>query len=277
MNSRQDDSSPSGLPPAEPPLTPPLNAPLDVDVAVIGGGIAGLTAALALKRAGQTVAVLEAARVGTGVTGNTTGKVTSLHRLAYSELAARHGAGTAATYGQANEAAIEHIAGVVAAEGIDCGFRRVANYTYAESGPALELVREEAALAGRLGLPASFTTDVPLPFAVMGAVRFDGQAQIHALRYVQGLARAVNGDGSFVFEESPATGFRDGSPAVVELRSGDQSARRTSSSRRTCRSVTTDSSPSGAMRTARISSPDAAPFLRWTQPLSALTSRCAPS
>lgn len=200
-------------------------ASLDVDVAVIGGGIAGLTAALALKRAGRTVAVLEAARVGTGVTGNTTGKVTSLHRLAYSELAARHGVGTAATYGQANEAAIEHIADVVAAEGIDCGFRRVANYTYAESGPALALVREEAALARRLGLPASFTDDVPLPFAVRGAVRFDGQAQIHALRYVQGLARAVDGDGSFVFEESPATGFRDGSPAVVDTERASVRAR----------------------------------------------------
>ena len=198
----------------------PLDASLDVDVAVIGGGIAGLTAALALKRAGQTVAVLEAARVGTGVTGNTTGKVTSLHRLAYSELAARHGASIAGAYGQANEAAIEHIAAVVAAEGIDCGFRRVANYTYAESGQALALVREEAALAARLGLPASFTTDVPLPFAVRGAVRFDGQAQIHALRYVQGLARAVAGNGSFVFEESPATGFRDGSPAVVATERG---------------------------------------------------------
>ncbi len=69
-----------------------LDADLEVDVAVIGGGIAGLTAALALKRAGQAVAVLEAARVGTGVTGNTTGKVTSLHRLAYTELAGRHGA-----------------------------------------------------------------------------------------------------------------------------------------------------------------------------------------
>jgi glycine/D-amino acid oxidase-like deaminating enzyme/nitrite reductase/ring-hydroxylating ferredoxin subunit len=203
----------------------PLDVPLDVDVAVIGGGIAGLTAALALKRAGRTVAVLEAARVGTGVTGNTTGKVTSLHRLAYSELAARHGFGTAVTYGQANEAAIEHIAGVVAAEGIECGFRRVANYTYAESGSALALVREEAALAGRLGLPASFTDDVPLPFAVRGAVRFDGQAQIHALRYVQGLARAVHGEGSFVFEESPATAIRDGSPALVDTERGSVRAK----------------------------------------------------
>lgn len=203
----------------------PLDESLDVDVAVIGGGIAGLTTALALKRAGQSVAVLEAARVGTGVTGNTTGKVTSLHRLAYSDLVGRHGDATAGIYGQANEAAIEHVAAVVAAERIDCGFRRVANYTYAESVQALALVREEAALAGRLGLPASFTTEVPLPFAVRGAVRFDGQAQIHALRYVQGLARAVDGNGSFVFEESPATGFRDGAPAVVVTERGSVRAR----------------------------------------------------
>jgi glycine/D-amino acid oxidase-like deaminating enzyme/nitrite reductase/ring-hydroxylating ferredoxin subunit len=202
-----------------------LDEAVDVDVAVIGGGIAGLTAALALKRAGQTVAVLEAARVGTGVTGNTTGKVTSLHRLAYTELAGRHGAEAARAYGLANQAAIEHVAGTVEGEAIDCGFRRVSNYTYAESERTLELVREEAALAGRLGLPASFTAEVPLPFAVKGAVRFDNQAQIHALRYVQGLARAVAGDGSFVFEESPATGFRDGSPAVVDTERGSVRAR----------------------------------------------------
>ncbi|MDR6504835.1 FAD-dependent oxidoreductase [Arthrobacter oryzae] len=202
-----------------------LDADVEVDVAVIGGGIAGLTAALALKRAGQTVAVLEAARVGTGVTGNTTGKVTSLHRLAYTELAGRHGAGTARMYGEANQAAIQHVAATVAEEGIDCGFRRVSNYTYAESEATLDLVREEAALAASLGLPASFTTDVPLPFEVKGAVRFDDQAQIHALRYVQGLARAVDGEGSFIFEESPATGFRDGSPAVVDTERGSVRAR----------------------------------------------------
>ena len=60
---------------------PVLSGDVETDVAVIGAGIAGLTAALALKRAGHTVAVIEAARVGTGVTGHTTGKVTSLHRL----------------------------------------------------------------------------------------------------------------------------------------------------------------------------------------------------
>lgn len=203
----------------------PLSSDVDVDIAVIGGGVAGLTAALALKRAGQSVAVIEAARVGTGVTGHTTGKVTSLHRLVYTELAGRHGTDTAHRYGQANQAAIEHIARVVSDEGIDCGFRRVPNYTYAETDDALNLVREEAALAARLGLPSVFTTDVPLPFAVKGAVRFDSQVQIHAVRYVQGLARAVDGGGSFVFEQSRALALRDGSPVVVETERGSLRAR----------------------------------------------------
>ncbi|MFF2243474.1 FAD-dependent oxidoreductase [Arthrobacter sp. NPDC058130] len=199
---------------------PAPHGDVEVDVAVIGAGIAGLTAALALKRTGRTVAVIETARVGTGVTGHTTGKVTSLHRLAYTELARRHGTSTVRTYGEANQAAIEHVAAVVAGEGIDCGFRRVANYTYAETDDAVARVREEAALAARLGLPATFTTDVPLPFPVKGAVRFDGQAQIHSVKYLQGLAAAVNGEGSFVFEGTPAQRVHDGSPAVVVTEGG---------------------------------------------------------
>lgn len=204
---------------------PVLDGDVEVDVAVIGAGVAGLTTAWGLKRAGRSVAVLEAARVGTGVTGNTTGKVTSLHRLAYTELLHRHGADTARAYGQANQAGLEHIAHIVATEGIDCDFRRVANYTYAESEEALALVRDEAALAGSLGLPAAFTTDVPLPFPVRGAVRFDDQAQLQAVAYVQGLARALHGDGSFVFEQTRARSLTDGAPCEVGTEHGTIRAR----------------------------------------------------
>ncbi|EMQ99502.1 FAD-dependent oxidoreductase [Paeniglutamicibacter gangotriensis] len=204
---------------------PALRGDVEVDVAVIGAGIAGLTAALTLKRAGRSVAVLEAARVGTGVTGHTTGKVTSLQRLVYTQLRESHGTDTARAYGQANEAALRHIADVVAVEGIDCDFRRVANYTYAESDDALALVHTEAELAAELGLPATFTTDVPLPFEVKGAVKFDEQAQLHAVKYLQGLSRAVHGDGSYVFEQARAQGIEEGSPCIVGLENGSVRAR----------------------------------------------------
>jgi len=199
---------------------PQLQGTVEVDVAVIGGGIAGLTAALALKRSGRSVAVLEAGRVGTGVTGHTTGKVTSLHRLAYTALERSHGAEAAEIYGKANQAAVEHVARVVAAEDISCGFRRVANYTFAGREDALPQVRAEAELATRLGLPAAFTADVPLPFPVAGAVRFDDQAQIHAVQYLQGMAARVDGGGSFVFEGTRAVGLQDGPSVRVAAGNG---------------------------------------------------------
>ncbi|MDQ0664205.1 glycine/D-amino acid oxidase-like deaminating enzyme/nitrite reductase/ring-hydroxylating ferredoxin subunit [Arthrobacter ulcerisalmonis] len=199
---------------------PELRGTVEVDVAVIGGGVAGLTAALALKRSGRSVAVLEAGRIGTGVTGHTTGKVTSLHRLAYTALDRTHGRSAAGIYGLANQAAVEHIAQVVAAENISCGFRRVANYTFAGSADALPEVRAEAELAASLGLPATFTVDVPLPFPVAGAVRFDRQAQIHSVQYLHGLAAAVDGGGSFVFEGTRANNLQEQTPVIVTTGNG---------------------------------------------------------
>ena len=63
-----------------------LDRDMGVDVAVLGGGIAGLTTALLLKRDGVRVAVLEAARVGSGVTGCTTAKVSALQSTIYSTI-----------------------------------------------------------------------------------------------------------------------------------------------------------------------------------------------
>jgi hypothetical protein len=86
------------------------------------------------------VAVIEAARVGTGVTGHTTGKVTSLHRLAYTELAGSHGEAAAHTYGQANEAAIEHIArmsGALSGRGMSSWPRMCRSATAGVSRPAV--------------------------------------------------------------------------------------------------------------------------------------------
>lgn len=56
-------------------LNPPLEGDIRTDVTIIGAGFTGLRAALALAKAGSTVAVVDAGDVGWGASGRTGGQV----------------------------------------------------------------------------------------------------------------------------------------------------------------------------------------------------------
>ncbi len=199
----------------------PLENGLDVDVAIVGGGITGLTAAINLKEAGRTVAVVESDRVVEGVTGHTTAKVTSQHGLIYDTLLSKFDEKGARQYADANEAAIEEIAGRVEANDIDCDFRRTEAYTYAKSPDDLEQIHDEVAAGQRLELPASFVEETPLPYDVPGAVRFDDQAEFHPRKYLLAILEEVLGDGSYVFEETRALDVDPVTPCRVETTRGE--------------------------------------------------------
>jgi glycine/D-amino acid oxidase-like deaminating enzyme/nitrite reductase/ring-hydroxylating ferredoxin subunit len=200
---------------------PPLVGRVEVDVAVIGGGIAGVTAALLLKREGARVAVVEARRVGTGVTGCTTAKVSALQATIYSTIHNRHGDEAAAVYAQASLAGVERVAAIAAEEGIECELERRSAYTYAADERERRAVEQELEHAGRAGLPVSLRDPPDLPYPVDGAVRLDDQLQLHPVRYVQGLADAVDGNGSFVFEGSRALRVDEGRPCTVSTAAGE--------------------------------------------------------
>jgi glycine/D-amino acid oxidase-like deaminating enzyme/nitrite reductase/ring-hydroxylating ferredoxin subunit len=199
---------------------PTLANDLDVDVAVIGAGIAGTSAALLLAQDGLSVGLLDAGRVGHGVSAYSTAKVTSLHSLTYAELESRRSEEAARIYGAANEAGLARIAGWVHEHGIDCDFRRKPSYTHTEEQGDLDDVRREAEVARTLGLPASFTTATDLPWPVAGAVRFDDQAEFHPARYIARLAEVARDRGAQVFEDARAVDVKDGEPCVVTLDGG---------------------------------------------------------
>ena len=183
---------------------PSLAPDLSVDVVVVGGGITGLTTAYLLSQAGASVAVLEGRRIATGTTGHTTAKITSLHGLPYAQLMNAQGEDRTRRYAEANQAAIEEIARIIERERIECDFRRAAAYTWTESRDRVAEVEGEAEAALRLGLPAAFVQETPLPFPIQGAVRFSDQAMFHPRKYCLGLAAAVVNRGGQIFEESRA-------------------------------------------------------------------------
>jgi glycine/D-amino acid oxidase-like deaminating enzyme/nitrite reductase/ring-hydroxylating ferredoxin subunit len=205
---------------------PALTGPVEADVAVVGAGIAGLMTAVLLREAGLNVAVVEAGRVGGGVTGHSTAKVTSQHGLRYAKLARERGEAAARTYAEANQAGLAEYERLVNRYEIDCAWTRAPAYVYA-TGHQQSLEAElEVEAAQRAGLPAHLTTDTELPFRVRAAVRFDDQAHLHPRRFCAGLAGALVRDGGSVFESTRVLGVDDADPCVVRADRGEIRCRR---------------------------------------------------
>lgn len=177
---------------------------LTADVCVVGAGITGLTTALLLQQAGASVVVVEGDTVASGTTGSTTAKVTSLHSLTYAQLLREQGDDKARQYADANQAAIATIAGLVEQHEIDCQLERRAAVTFTTDPSRVDEIAAEVEAAQRLGLPASFTSDLEVPFTAAAAVRFDDQAQLHPRRYVLGLASSFVAAGGTIVEHARA-------------------------------------------------------------------------
>ena len=171
----------------EKPNFPAQDGDLSTDVLIIGGGMAGILCAYRLHCAGVPYVLAEAETICGGITKNTTAKLTSQHGLIYDKLISRFGIQRAKQYLAANQAALQ--AYRTLCRDMDCGFEEKAAYVYALDDRR-KLQREVNALE-KLGVPAEFTDELPLPFPVAGAVKFPNQAQFHPLKFVSGLAKGL--------------------------------------------------------------------------------------
>ena len=165
-----------------------LNQDLKTDVLIIGGGITGISCAYLLHQADVPYALVEAETVCSGITKNTTAKITSQHGLIYSKLIRRLGTERAKQYLQANEAALEQYRKVCG--GIDCDFEKKDAYVY--SLDSRKKIEKEAEALVQLGFPASFSDSLPLPFPVAGAVKFPNQAQFNPLKFVFSITEGLH-------------------------------------------------------------------------------------
>lgn len=183
---------------------PALSQRMEADVLIVGGGITGLMAAMLLSKGGKRVAVLEAMGVGSGTTGSSTGNLHALPDQNLYTIRESWGKETAAAVAQSRMEALDLVERTVAEFAIDCDFARRPHYLFPAEPPQTEQVLAEHAAAVEAGLDATLVGEVPLPFLVGRALRVEGQAQFHPLRFVQQLARGIASEGCRIFENSPA-------------------------------------------------------------------------
>ncbi len=174
-----------------------LEKDISTDVCIVGAGIFGLTCGYYLTKQGYNVVLLEKEKdIASKTTGHTTAKITSQHNLIYKYLIDSLGESMAKKYLYANQAAIENIYQIINDENIDCDFVRQDSYVYTNNLDELEKIKLENKAVNSLGFKSEFVTSTPLPFNVLGALRFPNQAEFNPIKYAYGLAKCITSNGS---------------------------------------------------------------------------------
>lgn len=206
---------------AEVPTYGSLDRSIETDVCVVGAGIAGLSVAYNLAKAGRRVVVIDDGPIGGGETGRTTAHITAALDDRYFNIEKMHGEEGARLAAASHLAALNRAAYIVREEQIDCDFMQVDGYLLPPAARTQDdhtrRMERELAATHRAGLVDVMLIDrAPLSSFDRGPVlRFPRQAQFHPLKYLTGLARAIVRDGGQIFDRSHVSSVQGGVRPVV--------------------------------------------------------------
>jgi len=195
----------------DPATRPTLHGAHDTDTVIIGGGLAGLTTALELARAGVAVTVLESQSVGFGASGRNGGIVSPAFACGGDAIAARVGPDAARALHRLSIEGVQRLQANI----------QTLNITGADPVPGILNLRRFDQSADLHTHAAQFAAqyDYPLTYlnrSEIGERLFtnrylhgleDKQAfHIHPLNYLRALAAEVERLGCRIFEHSAVTG-----------------------------------------------------------------------
>ena len=188
--------------------------PARTDVAVVGAGYTGLSAARSLARAGASVVVLEKETLAWGASSRNGGQVLTGLKLGADALLRRFGRERARTLHAASLAAIDFLEGLVAEEGIECGFARTGHLEaafkpshFARFERERELLEREFGHRVHLIRRAEQRSELGSDL-YHGLLLDERSGGLHPARYARGLAAAAARAGAGLHEQTPALAIR---------------------------------------------------------------------
>ncbi|MGO9331040.1 MAG: NAD(P)/FAD-dependent oxidoreductase [Steroidobacteraceae bacterium] len=210
------DSVAGSCPEFPPPARPALRGELRADVAVVGGGIAGCSAALHLAKRGFSVVVLEARNVGYGASGRSGGQ--TIFGLAASQqaLIAQVGKDDARHLFDLSVEGLDLLQSLIRDYGIECDYRPNHLHVAVKPRQVRELEEWAQELKTQYAYGSVLLLDRQQLRAHVASDRYFGglldtrSGHLNPLKYTLGLARAAESLGVRIFENTQVLRYTDG-------------------------------------------------------------------
>lgn len=192
-----------------PPQPQQLRQDIKTNVVIIGGGMAGITAAMSFRKKGCSVVLIEKYYCGAGASGKSSGFITPNSELGLDYFVEKYGSQKAHELWEFVSDGVRLIKQNIKEFNLDCDYQQQDILVVGTSSGGLKEIQQEHQARQQLNYPTTLYNQSELSKVIgssryYGGISYGGSFGIHTYAYLQQMKNILREMGVAIHEETPA-------------------------------------------------------------------------
>lgn len=176
-----------------------LENDIEVNTLIIGGGLTGLLTAYYLNN--KSSCIVEARRVGSGVTKNTTAKITYLQERIYTKISSLTNKSKARIYLQSQVESVKDLINLIEKEKIDCDLVKTPSYIFTDKKSKLSKLKEEVYFLKKNNIEIS-KSSLPINYKNYASYKVNDTYTFNPLKFLTKLYEILQNRNIKIYEQT---------------------------------------------------------------------------